>query len=368
MMAVLSERGIPLLLAGILVLSACAQVPGLGVPEERDTPAKTDDRRVPEETGTAGSGEGAGTEPRIGREKPAPLPDENLASADGSEKRLQYGGDFLDEPAGDESRVLALVDSVEITASDLFQTFFLNDPLTTMQVLENEILYVLVKKEARRLGVSVDAGQVEAVLKKTVENERARFAAYVDEAMPLEEFVQGQLGMPFDDFIATKRRTVVFNLLLDRCVRYREISCRRVRLGLIVVDSVEEAGTIRDKLTRGASFEVVAKDHSMHPSASTGGILPYLPVDERHPFYTLVKESVKLEKGALSEVEATPYFGKTVYRVVKLYDIVESVPGDYAAVAQAVEESLRLEPIDMPAVKFWQECLMERYDVKVKIP
>jgi len=362
MMGAFRHNGPAALLIAVLCLASCAQVPGLGVPEESGQPRTGRASRFEEEA--APSAADSTEEGEMSGRSAEQAPPSGKQGGDPG----QFGPDFLDDSGKEGDRVLAVVNSEPIRASDLFQTFFLNDPLTTLQVLENEILFVLVRKEAARLGITVHARDVEAVLDKAIENERARFAAYVDEAIPLEQFVRGQLGMSFDEFLSVKRRTVVFNLLLDRCVRFTEITRKRIKLGLIVLDDLDEARKIHDKLQRGASFEVTAKDHSLHPSAEQGGMLPMLPVDEKHPFYPLVQGALDLEKGGLSEVEATPYYGKTVYRIVRLYDVVDPLTGDYAALAPAVAGSLKEEPIDLPAIKFWQQSLLERYDVKLEIP
>jgi parvulin-like peptidyl-prolyl isomerase len=276
------------------------------------------------------------------------------------------GGELLvdEEKRGDS--VLAVVDGQQIRASDIYRTFFLENPLRTRNALQNEILYILTRKESIRLGVTVGEKEVEEMLARTIEDHRARCAAYIDESVTLEKFVEAQYGMPFDDYRELLRRTAVFNLLLDRCVRFQELTTRQYRLGVIVVDDGEKAAEIRRKLLRGASIEVLAEQHSVDRSAAEGGILTPIPEDERHPLYPLVKSAAHLKEGEVSEVEETTFASRTLYRIVKLIDIIEPVEGSYRDAAAAVQESLEEDPVDLASIQYWQQCQSKRYAVEIQ--
>jgi len=349
-----------------LLFAACSAVPGLGRIDDRpagESPAAG--QAALEAPVTAGERETSppqGTTPAAGGTDAAAAPYAPAPPAAGG----VCGGELLVDEAMKGDCVLAEVDGIQIRASDLYRTFFLENPLRTRNALQNEILYILTRKESLRLGVTVGNAEAEDVLARTIEDHRARCAAYIDETVTLEKFVEAQYGMPFEEYRELLRRTAVFKLLLDRCVRFQEMACRRYRLGVIVVDDVEKAADIRQKLVRGASLEVLAEKHSLDRSASSGGVLAPIPGDARHPLHPLVESAAHLSAGEVSEVEEISFASRTMYRIIKLIQIIEPIEGSFREAAVAVQKSLEDNPVDLASIQYWQKCQRERYAVEVR--
>jgi len=367
-------------LTALLSAASCTGVPGLGAigePQAGDQAAPHGGDRAHEEAGekAAPAGNPGAANERRARDAE---PDANTAvSGDGgrqpgvgegtaSESVTTYGGAFIQEEERWGNTVLARVDDKEISAADLYQTFFLENPVRTRNALQNEILYILAGKEAHRLGVTVDAGAVDKVVKQTIDDHRKRCADFLSDTVDLEKFVETQYAMSFEEYLLTLRRTAVFNLLLDRLVRFGEMSRRRLQVGVIVVKERLLAEEIRRKLVNGASFDILAEKHSLDRSSKVGGILAPIPVDAGHPLYPLVESVIGKKPGDLSEVEPTPYMTETVYRIVKLVADLEPCFDRYGQTADAVEESLRNDPIDLAAIQYWQMNLTTRYKIELK--
>ncbi len=350
----------------LLAAPSCSLVPGLGEISE------------PDAVESVGPDPAHGVDPALEAE-PAenPVPhgkqDREPARSDGAAsdgtaahgEESAYGGEFIEENERWGDTILACVDGAEIRASDLYQTFFLENPVRARNALQNEILYILAGKEAHRLGVTVSAGEVDNVVKKTIDDHRQRCASVLSDTVDLEKFVETQYGMSFAEYLLTVRRTAVFNLLLDRLVRFGEMSRRRLQVGVIVVKERLLAEEIRRKLDKGASFHVLAENHSLDRSSSVGGILAPIPVDVNHPLYPLVESVIGAKPGDVSAVEPTPYMTETVYRIVKLVADLEPCFDAYGSVADRVEESLGKDLIDLAAIQYWQLNLRSRYKIEL---
>lgn len=276
-----------------------------------------------------------------------------------------YGPDSIkEERPGD--RVFAVVDDEEVSASDLFQVFFMDNPLKARDVILNQALYILVRKEATRLGIRADGKRTEAVLDAMLQEQQGRIALRINEEMKLEEFVRLQYGMELEEYRTLLRRTAVFHLLLERCVRYHELKVRRLQVGVIIVKDRDQAEEIRKKLERGASFDVLAREHSIDPSGSLGGILPPLPADMDYP---IMRDCLRLAKGQVSEVKEASLGNESVFRILKLMDIIEPTAGTYAELEARVEENLVEYPMLLPdVIQYWQETLRERYRIEINMP
>jgi hypothetical protein len=276
-----------------------------------------------------------------------------------------YGASFLKEEDR-ENRLLARVGDFQIRASDLFKVSFIDNPMKVRDVIDNIVLYRLVEREAARLGIRVREAEVEALLDDLLSDQQGRIALKVDERLDLADFVQAQYGKTMDEYRTLIRKTAVFHLLLKRCVRYMELSVKRLRIGIIIVRDLAEAGRIHKKLERGADFETLARQHSVDGSAVSGGLLPPLPAAMDYP---VVQEAQVLEQGQFSEVEVSNLGKEKVYRILRLVEVLEPLPGAYSALREQVEQSLKVQPLILPdVIRHWQKSMVEEYEIEYFIP
>lgn len=348
-------KPVPSGFAALLFLMLGLWASGCGALPEFKAEGNPSDGPVATEAPSSGAeGPEAGERKDLRNPEPAEIPSKG-----------SYGGELLREEHR-ENKVLANVAGEEIKASDLFQVFFLANPVTTREILENLVLYSLVHREALRLGVRVEKRQAAKVLERLLEEQQGRIAMNLDEEVSLEHFVRVQYGMEMAAYRDLLLRTAVFSLLLDRCVRYTELTVRRLRIGVIIVKERDKAEKIRKKIMKGADFEVLARENSIDPSGTMGGILPPLPADMDYP---IVKETLKLGKGEVSEVEEADLGKEKVYRILKLVEILEPVRGSYPELASKVEKNLEEQPVVVPEmIRYWQLSLRGRYNVERRLP
>jgi foldase protein PrsA len=290
---------------------------------------------------------------------PSPASAESTGG-DGAASGKRLGPECMEEePGGD--RVLARVGEREIRASDLYQVYLMDNPLKVRRVLQDLVLFEVVRKEAARLGVTVGESEVEESLDAMIRDQQGRIAMNIDERLTLEEFVKSQYGLSMAEYRDVIRQASVFQLLLERCVRYRELKVRRVEVGVILLRDRKTADQVYRKLTKGASFEVLARENSVNPTSSMGGILPPFPADMDYP---MIKDSLALGIGDISEVKETFVGKEKLFRIIKLIDILEPVQGSYPELEGRIEESLKAQPMVIPdIVDYWLLSLKDRYAI-----
>ena len=131
------------------------------------------------------------------------------------------------------------------------------------------------------------------------------------------------------------------------------------RASHILVATEKDAQDILDALSKGASFEELAKTRSMDATASRGGDIGYFKQGQLVPDFENV--CLKLNIGQTSGIVHTR-FG---YHIIKLTDKKESVAESYDKAKRAIEEDLkkrkRAELFDKLVTK-----LKEKYGVDIK--
>ncbi len=184
-----------------------------------------------------------------------------------------------------------------IVQSGLEDTPEVRDRLTT-PVLRGLIDERLQIQEARRLEIEVPLEQVEAGLDRLAEQNnmtRGQFMSTLREQGVLEEALRDQLRAQLAWREVVNRRlapqvTVTDEDIEDMLQRIKEdVSQTRVRIAEIFIpfDSPAEEGDARataqrllDELQQGAAFQRVAQQFSQAPTASVGGDLGWVTLQE----------------------------------------------------------------------------------------
>jgi peptidyl-prolyl cis-trans isomerase C len=180
-------------------------------------------------------------------------------------------------------------------------------------VLEQLIDARLLLQEARRIGVSVDPSLVDAAVmlatrqyppgesENTLRHKGKTMAQYRKETS--EHLLQ--------------RKLIEQEVLLRLAVSHEEIvqyfSAHRkdfskpeeVRVRQIVTRTQEEAERLRRDILKGASFEELARQHSLGPEASEGGDLGYFPRGRMPP--SIDEVCFQLVPSRCSQVVASSY-------------------------------------------------------------
>lgn len=162
----------------------------------------------------------------------------------------------------------------------------------------------LIRQEARRRGIKVSPEEIQVRL----ERERKRFVS----SSAFERYLHAQ-GLSLQGFIEKLTTDMLLERLLSELTAVSEEEIKsyylehqaefqkpaQARVFLIAVNTIEEAYLVRERLHAGEKFETVAKELSKHPSASKGGDMGWLALEQLSE--KALAEAVKnLELGVVS--------------------------------------------------------------------
>jgi parvulin-like peptidyl-prolyl isomerase len=256
--------------------------------------------------------------------------------------------------------VVRRVGDQEIRASDVFQLLDMASPGLTADATDELVLMVIVQQEAQREGVDVSDAVLEAEVDRTLAEQRARFAMEVRSDVTLEEFVQARHGWDAPAFREVVRRGVLGNLLLDRVVRLSTFRTTRDELQLILVTDEALAQEIAGKLADGASFSVLARNHSGHPSAPDGGFMPPLPLGVAVP---LVGGRETLEPGDFLGPAPITLGDVDYWRIVRLVDRLQGDTQPWSVLGARVEADLEATNVYPDELTLFEAAVADRYAV-----
>jgi len=260
-----------------------------------------------------------------------------------------------------EDVVVRQVGEVEIRASDVFRVLDLAAPALAADVLREMVLTTLAEQEARREGVDVPASELEGSVEEAMAEQRARFALEGAPDMTLEEFLLEFHGMTAEEYQSETRRMVLASLLLDRVVRLQQFRSTRDELQIILVSEKELADEIHQLLGEGASFSVLAKRHSEHPSGTSGGFMPALSQDVSAP---VVDGREMLSPGEVLGPAPITLGEQDFWRFLRLVDRHEARQGDWDSLRDLVEADLIENPMNPDEVAIFEARMREEYRVR----
>jgi len=183
--------------------------------------------------------------------------------------------------------------------------------------LENIVVETLLYNEALKKGYDKDK-EVEELFEET--KKRIIISRLVGE--DVEAFVE----VDEEDVMA------YYN---DRKDEYTQPELYRA--SHILVETMEEAVEIADKLNSGASFEELAREHSLDATSRRGGDIGYFSAGQMVPEFE--DTCFKLEIGAVSGPVKTQ-FG---YHIIKLTEKKTSEPIEFGSIKDRIESMLMME-------------------------
>lgn len=281
-----------------------------------------------------------------------------LCLAVAPDERVGAGGYSATSDLGDT--VVRRVGDQEIRASDVFHLLDMASPGLTADATDELVLMAIVQQEALREGVDVSDTVLEAEVERTLAEQRARFAMEVRSDVTLEEFVQARHGWDPPAFREVVRRGVLGNLLLDRVVRLSTFRTTRDELQLILVTDEALAQEVAGKLAEGASFSVLARNHSDHPSAPDGGYMPPLPLGVDVP---LVGGRETLEPGEFLGPAPITLGEVDYWRIVRLVDRLVGDTQPWSVLGPRVEADLEATNVYPDELTLFEAAVADRYAV-----
>lgn len=241
-----------------------------------------------------------------------------------------------------ENKILAIVNNVQIKESDVEEAInrfpaerrsYFNSPVAREQLLEQIISYELMYNHGKELGiesseeflVQIEKAKKEILTQMTINSELSKITVSEEE---IKEYYENNKE------------------------KFQE--AEQVRAKHILVDTEEEAKSIKAQIEGGLSFEEAAQNNSKCPSSSNGGDLGFFtrgrmvpefenaafelnvgevsaPVQTQFGFH-LIKVEEKKEASVKSFEEVEQMIGGTVLQekqASKYYELVEELKGKF---------------------------------------
>lgn len=274
----------------------------------------------------------------------------------------RVGADEL--PSGPDNRddVVIRVGDREIRQSDVYLDVDLAAPSLVEEIVRQRVFDVVVRAEAAEHGIDVPRAELETAFERAIAAQREQFERANGGVMTLEEYFDGRHGIDADEHRELVRRRVLSNLLLDRVVRFDQLSFARVECQLILVEDYDLALELRDKVDAGASFSVLATRHSVHPSATAGGMFPMLPASVDVP---LLEGRASMAPGEVSGPDAITLEERPFWRLLRLVDRHEARDVTWPEVAEEIEASLARKGLSADELTVFEERMIDRYRIEL---
>lgn len=251
-----------------------------------------------------------------------------------------------------------------IRASELTATFFDLFRREAYVALSRMIGREIVVKVARQLGIEVPASYLEEEERRIREDLHARAAATYGAGTSAKTYVELELRRDLEEHVQHRLQEARHRWLFNRVIRYQALTRDRVQLDLLVVRDPDLGRELARKLDQGADFRALAREHSVHGSASSGGRMPPLPREALHPAVAgRVFDMQPGDRTGLLEVEDET--GRVQYEIVR---VVRHLPGREATweeVRAEIEAGIAEEPVGVAEWTAWYLWLERTYDVEL---
>lgn len=272
-----------------------------------------------------------------------------------------------DDPAG-PSPIVATVGRETIRAADLNAFWFDRHRDGWIRTVESLLDERIVAHEARRLGLSVPAAEVEKAVVEEVAARTRQLEATYGEAADLAVTVRDAYGMD----LATWRRTILtprveMQLLLMRVVRLDSRRRERLEARVIVLLDAAAAQRVLGKLRVGADFSLTALKESQDPTAESGGVLPPIARGD------LTLPEVEAQLFAAQEGTVVGPLRVEIGGVAQwhLYKVIGRLPpwtGTRGEMLARLEEDLAETPLGRPEFERWRARMRRDFRVQVRDP
>lgn len=259
-----------------------------------------------------------------------------------------------------QDAVVVTVGAIELRRSDVFRVLDLATPGKSAEVIRQMVLTTAAQLDALAEGIDVPAEEMQHQIALSVAEQKASFALEVDETMPLEQYLELRHGISPEEYRLEVRRMVLASMLLERAVRLDQMRSNHDAVAVIIVDDEDLAREIGDKLAMGASFAVLARQHSLHPSAPRGGELAALFDDVSLP---LLEGRKSLQPGEVLGPAVITLADTTFWRLVRLIDRHEATTAPWSELRDRIEADLMTRSLDPDELALFEARVIDRYSV-----
>jgi hypothetical protein len=297
----------------------------------------------------------------VGPQGPAPATPAAAAGTPASARTDgRLGVESLASLARGEDEVLVTIGETELRRSDVFRVLDLAVPARASEVMRQMVLTTCAQHDAQREGIDVPADVADKEVARAIAEQKASFALEVDEHMSLEEYLRVRHGMSPEEHQAEVRRMVLATLFLERAVRLDQLRSGYDQCQLLLVEDEKLARELAGQIAQGASFSVLAKKHSLHPSAAQGGEVPAVPPGGQAP---LLEGRETLEPGGLFGPVPYTTATKSYWRLLRLEERVAPTSAPWAELRADIEASLAARPLEADELVVFEARCADRYRV-----
>lgn len=247
------------------------------------------------------------------------------------------------------------VDGEPLELRELLQSWFHAESLGLGEYVERMVNARLVRAEAQRLEIEVDARGVDELHARALEQmaEVVREGGGGDD---LREYVELRLGIDPERYFERVRADSVDRWLAERVVRAFVLQSERAEVRVIVLPDEAAVQNVKAALERGEDFGKLAREHSIDESGKAAGRVP--PV-VRSPFSPLAQLAFLTPVGEVGG----PVVEGGRQLLIRVEAHAEPLLGKWPAIAAEVERSLARQPIEELEFGQWRAHVERRHAI-----
>jgi peptidyl-prolyl cis-trans isomerase C len=295
-----------------------------------------------------------------GSSGPQPVGPAALPTLPVKSQGARVGVDDLASLARHDDEVVVKVGEIELHRSDVFRVLDLAVPGRASEVIRQMVLTTAAQLDAQREGIDVPADEAEQQIERAIAEQKASFALEVDENLSLEEYLRVRHGMTAEQHRAEVRRMVLATMFLERAVRLDQLRSGYDQCQIILVEDEKLAREMAEQVRQGASFSVLARKNSVHPSAAKGGELPAVPPGGKVP---LLEGRELLEPGGLHGPVPFATGTKSYWRLLRLQERVAPTAAAWGQLRASIEDGLSARPLEADELVVFEARSTDRYRV-----
>jgi parvulin-like peptidyl-prolyl isomerase len=266
--------------------------------------------------------------------------------------------DAAQDPAAPEAGAgrltIATVAGQAIDVTELLAQWLHRASPDVMGELDQLVVGRMVQLEVARLGIEVEAEDVESAYQNAVaaiEREIRRSRPNVT----LDEFVERVLDLDAETYRKRLRLGALHARLAERVFRSYYLTSDHAMARMMVVSSEEAASEVQKRLAAGEPFEALARELSIEDDEEQRGrAVPVVKSD------TMMSRLVF--QTPAGEV-AGPSREQGAFIFVQVLERAPPLAGRWPDLKQAVETSLAERRMEDLEVEQWRAAMLRRYDV-----
>jgi hypothetical protein len=252
--------------------------------------------------------------------------------------------------------VIAHVAGQPVDVSELLSQWMHQSSTDLREQFDRLVMSRLVLEEARRLSLSIDPERAEKAYADAVigiEKEIGKKRP----GLSLDRYVDQLLGLDPKTYRERLRDDALRGLLAERVMRAFQLQSEHADIRVIVVKTEEDLKTVQSELAAGKPFEDVARERSADSSAKDGGRVPPV-IRSDNVMGTLAFETPVGSVGG-------PKYEQGAWLLAKVVARPEPLVGNWNAIGEKVEASLKERSIEDLELSQWQTAMLRRYEVDI---